>query len=139
MGSGMLNSMRWTRIVVLREVTGRTDNWIAAHRHHDCALVRSIRRKPSEDLSSIFQLEHGIGRLKVTNADIITRIKEITMTNHRMPSVAISQAIRDASEPPSISPTIVRLRPHSSEDGLPHDNGEYSTGLACRMAGSEHH
>jgi hypothetical protein len=70
----------WTRIVVLSDITaGRTNNWMVTHRRHNRTLVRSIRRKPSADRSSIFQLEHVIRRLKVTNPNVIARVEKITM------------------------------------------------------------
>jgi hypothetical protein len=59
------------------------------------------------DCSPIFQLEYAIERRKVINPDVIARIEEIPMTNRQMSSVAISQAIRDAPELPSISPTAI--------------------------------
>jgi hypothetical protein len=106
----MPNSMPWTRIVVSSDImAGRSGKWIAIHRHHDRALLRSIQQKLSEDLSSIFQLGHVIGRPKPINLDVIIRVKEIAVTNHRISSGAISQAIRDARELLSISSTTVRI------------------------------
>jgi hypothetical protein len=67
----MPNSMLWTRIMVLSDITAwRTDNSIATH-HHDHTLVRGIRQNLLEDLSSIFHMEHVIGRPKVTNPELI--------------------------------------------------------------------
>jgi flagellar motor component MotA len=49
-----------------------------------------------------------IGTPKVTSSDAIARIKEIAMTNRRMSSIMIFQAITDASDLPDISATTVR-------------------------------
>jgi hypothetical protein len=46
---------------------------------HDQELVKTIRRKLSKDPSSIFQLEHVIGRPKVTNPNVIAFVEEITI------------------------------------------------------------
>jgi hypothetical protein len=96
--------MFWNRIVVLTDIiAGPTNNWIATHRHGDCALMKGIWRKLSEDSSSILQLERVIGRLKVTDTEVTAGVEDIAMTNLQMSSVAISQAIRDAPEKSSIS------------------------------------
>jgi hypothetical protein len=95
--------------MVLTDITvARTDNWIGTHRHHDRALGRSIRRESLKDPSPLFQLDHVIESPKVTSSDAIARVEEITMMNYPVSSVVISQAIRDALELPSISPTAVR-------------------------------
>jgi hypothetical protein len=49
-----------------------------------------------------------IGGPRVINPDVIARAEEITLTDRRVSSVAISEVISDAPEIPSISPTTVR-------------------------------
>jgi hypothetical protein len=115
--------MLWTRVVVPSDITaGRTDDWIATHRHHDRALVRSFRRELSEDASSVIQPEHVTGRPKGISPDVIARAEEITMMNHRLSSVAISQGIGDASELPSMSPTM----PERLEEEMRNEGGHIS-------------
>jgi hypothetical protein len=101
--------MLWIRIVVFSGIiAGRTQNWITTRCQDDRALLRNIQRKLLEDRSSIFQLAYVIGILEITNPDVMTRVEKITMTNHLMSSVVISQAVSDVPEAPSISPTTVR-------------------------------
>jgi hypothetical protein len=76
--------------------------------HHDRTVMKRIRQELLEGSWSIFPLEQVIRRPAVINPDVIARIDEITMTNRRMSSVAISQAIIDAPERPRISPTTFR-------------------------------
>jgi hypothetical protein len=49
-----------------------------------------------------------IGRPKATNPNGVARVEEIIMMNHRILSIATSQAIKDDSEPLGISLTTVR-------------------------------
>jgi hypothetical protein len=79
-----------------------------------------------------------IERGKGTNPDVIARVEEMAMTNHRMSYFEILQAIKAVFLLPSIpSTTIRRIRRTLRFAYLPNDDDECSTRLACRIAGIE--